>query len=346
MYFMEEFKRYLRGERFVNDPSVAIQVEGLTKDFKGLVAVNRVSFRVPAGEIFGFLGPNGAGKTTMVKMLCTLLRPTAGMAWIAGYDVEREPNRVRKSLGIIFQDPSLDDRLTAWENLRFHGIIYKVPRRDLSARIEQALTLMELADRADDLVRNFSGGMKRRLEIARGLLHAPKVLFLDEPTIGLDPQTRHRIWEYLLKLRQEHSITLFMTTHYMDEAEYCDRIAIIDNGAIIALDTPSQLKTVVQGDVISLQTDDNTRAKSELERKYAVSPRQDSQGLHFEVSNGAAFIPRVVRELEVPVTAASVRQPTLEDVFLKITGRKIRDDGASGSDRLKSTMRRMGRRWR
>ncbi len=330
----------------MNDPSVAVQVEGLTKNFNGLMAVDRVSFKVPAGEVFGFLGPNGAGKTTTVKILCTLLRPTAGTAWIAGYDVEREPNRVRKSLGIIFQDPSLDDRLTAWENLRFHGIIYKVPRRELSARIEQALTLMELADRADDLVRNFSGGMKRRLEIARGLLHSPQVLFLDEPTIGLDPQTRHRIWEYLLKLRQERSITLFMTTHYMEEAEYCDRIAIIDHGAIIALDTPSQLKTRVQGDMISLQTVNNALARSELERKYAIAAQQDSQGLHFEVSNGATFIPRVIRELETRVTSASVRQPTLEDVFLKMTGRKIRDDGASGSERLKSTMRRMGRRWR
>lgn len=251
----------------MSQPQAAIQVDGLTRDFKGLVAVDHVSFQVDSGEIFGFLGPNGAGKTTTVKMLCTLLRPSAGKALVAGYDVERQQDEVRKSIGIIFQDPSLDDRLSARENLYFHGIIYKVPRKELRARIDQGLILMELEDRADDLVRNFSGGMKRRLEIARGLLHAPNVLFLDEPTIGLDPQTRHRIWEYLLKLRQEHSITLFMTTHYMDEAEYCDRIAIINYGAIIALDTPQQLKARVKGDVINLQTVDNTLAKVELGKK-------------------------------------------------------------------------------
>jgi ABC-2 type transport system ATP-binding protein len=335
-----------QGKEFLDQPQAAIKVDGLTRNFKGLVAVDHVSFEVNSGEIFGFLGPNGAGKTTTVKMLCTLMRPSGGKASVADYDIERQQGQVRKSIGIIFQDPSLDDRLTARENLRFHGIIYKVPRKELSARIEQALTLMELEDRADDLVRNFSGGMKRRLEIARGLLHAPRVLFLDEPTIGLDPQTRHRIWEYLLTLRREHGITLFMTTHYMDEAEYCDRIAVINYGAIIALDTPQQLKALVRGDVIYLQTADNSLARLELAKKYAISALQDSQGLHFEIQNGAMFIPKLVRELEVQVTSASVRQPTLDDVFLKMTGRQIRDTEASGSERLKSTLRRMGRRWR
>lgn len=330
----------------MNQSQIAIAVDGLARDFKGLVAVNHISFQVTAGEIFGFLGPNGAGKTTTVKMLCTLLRPSAGRAFIGDYDVERDQSLVRKSIGIIFQDPSLDDRLTARENLRFHGIIYKVPRKELPGRIDQALTLMELEDRGDELVRNYSGGMKRRLEIARGLLHAPRVLFLDEPTIGLDPQTRHRIWEYLLMLRREHNITLFMTTHYMDEAEYCDRIAVIDHGEIIALDTPGQLKARVKGDVISLQTANDTAAKLELSKKFAISALQDSRGLHFEVQNGAMFIPRLVRELEAQVVSASVRQPTLDDVFLKMTGRQIRNAEASGGERLRSTIRRMGRRWR
>jgi ABC-2 type transport system ATP-binding protein len=324
----------------------AIQVESLTRDFKTLTAVDRVSFQVNTGEVFGFLGPNGAGKTTTVKMLCTLLRPSSGRARVAGFDIETQQTRVRESIGIIFQDPSLDDRLTARENLRFHGIIYKVPRKGLPERIAQSLAWMELEDRADDLVRNFSGGMKRRLEIARGLLHAPKVLFLDEPTIGLDPQTRNRIWEYLLKLRSEFNITLFMTTHYMDEAEYCDRIAIIDNGTIIALDTPAQLKARVRGDVIVLSTPDNIRASQELQEKFGFAPVADQHGVRFEAPNGAELIPRLIRELSVRIEAVSMSQPTLDDVFLKLTGKQIRDNDASGRERLKTTMRRMGRRWR
>jgi ABC-2 type transport system ATP-binding protein len=323
-----------------------VKVDNLTKDFKGFRAVDRVSFQVERGEIFGFLGPNGAGKTTTVKMLCTLLRPSSGRAQVAGYDIERQPSQVRRSIGIIFQDPSLDDRLSARENLRFHGIIYKIPRRALAERIVQSLTWMELEGRADDLVRNFSGGMKRRLEIARGLLHAPHVLFLDEPTIGLDPQTRHRIWEYMLRLRQEQRITLFMTTHYMDEAEYCDRIAIIDQGTIIALDTPRALKAHVRGDVISLRTSNDVQAKQELLDKYGLPATSDQQGLYFEVANGTEFIPRLVRELAAQVVSVSVRQPTLDDVFLKLTGKKIRDTEASNKEKLHSRIRRIGRRWR
>jgi ABC-2 type transport system ATP-binding protein len=326
--------------------SDAVRVDNLTKDFKGFAAVDRVSFQVSRGEVFGFLGPNGAGKTTTVKMLCTLLRPSSGTARVAGYDIERQQSQVRKSIGIIFQDPSLDDRLSARENLRFHGIIYKVPRKTLPERIAQSLAWMELEERADDLVRNFSGGMKRRLEIARGLLHSPHVLFLDEPTIGLDPQTRHRIWEYMLRLRQEQRITLFMTTHYMDEAEYCDRIAIIDQGTIIALDTPQALKTHVRGDVISLRTSDDVQAKQEILDKYGLPAANDQQGLYFEVANGTEFIPRLVRELAAQVISVSVRQPTLDDVFLKLTGKKIRDTEASNKEKLQSRIRRMGRRWR
>jgi len=324
----------------------AIEVSGLTRRFKSFTAVDAVSFAVRTGEVFGFLGPNGAGKTTTVRMLCTLIRPSGGSANVAGYDVSHQQKDVRRSIGIIFQDPSLDDRLTARENLRFHAMIYKVPGEEVKSRIDDALEWMELADRSGDLVRNFSGGMKRRLEIARGLLHSPRVLFLDEPTLGLDPQTRSRIWERLLRLRRERGTTLFLTTHYMDEAENCDRIAIIDHGRIIALDTPARLKAQVQGDIIHLLTEDDAAAEAEVRQRHGLEVTRGATGLHFEVENGATFVPGLVRELSVPVRAVSVRPPTLEDVFLKLTGREIRDDEASGHDKLKNRLRRMGRAWR
>ena len=321
----------------------AIDVSGLTRRFKSFTAVDGISFTVKTGEVFGFLGPNGAGKTTTVRMLCTLIRPSGGTARVGGFDIVHRHNDVRRSIGIIFQDPSLDDRLTARENLRFHAMVYKVPRTEVKARIADALDWMELTDRANDLVRNFSGGMKRRLEIARGLLQSPRVLFLDEPTLGLDPQTRSRIWERLLRLRQERGTTLFLTTHYMDEAENCDRIAIIDHGHIIALDTPARLKAQVQGDCIHLETADDAAAEAEVKQRYGVDVVRDQTGLHFEVENGAAFVPGLLRELSVSVRTVSVRPPTLEDVFLKLTGREIRDDGASEHEKLKSRVRRMGR---
>lgn len=323
--------------------SPAIEVAELTRSFKGFVAVNRISFQVEPGEVFGFLGPNGAGKTTTVRMLCTLTRPDSGTARVAGADIAREQSRVRRSIGIIFQDPSLDDRLTAAENLRFHAMVYRVPRHEISRRIAEGLEWMELAGRAGDLVRNFSGGMKRRLEICRGLLHEPRVLFLDEPTLGLDPQTRARIWERLLQIRRDRGTTLFLTTHYMDEAEFCDRIAIIDHGRIIALDTPAALKARVKGDIIRLRTQDNPQAAAEIAARYSIAPTADSGLIHFEIANGAEFLPRLIRELPVPVLTVTLQPPTLDDVFLKLTGREIRDEEASGRDRLKSTIRRMGR---
>ncbi|MCX6843536.1 MAG: ATP-binding cassette domain-containing protein [candidate division WOR-3 bacterium] len=321
----------------------AIEVNGLARRFKAFTAVDGISFTVNSGEIFGFLGPNGAGKTTTVRMLCTLIRPSAGTARVAGFDLVHRQTDVRRSIGIIFQDPSLDDRLTARENLRFHAMVYKVPRAEVNARIAETLEWMELTDRANEIVRNFSGGMKRRLEIARGLLHSPRVLFLDEPTLGLDPQTRSRIWERLLKLRRERGTTLFLTTHYMDEAENCDRIAIIDHGRIIALDTPARLKAQVQGDCIHLETADDAAAEAEVKQRYGVEVVRDATGLHFEVENGAAFVPGLLRELSVAVRTVSVRPPTLEDVFLKMTGREIRDDEASGHEKLRSRLQRMGR---
>lgn len=319
-----------------------IRVEDLARNFNGLWAVDGVSFGVKEGEIFGFLGPNGAGKTTTIRMLCTLIQPSRGQAWIAGYDVLKQPTEVRRSLGIIFQDPSLDDRLTAYENLKFHAIIYKVPRQERKMRIDRVLGMTELQGRRNDLVRYFSGGMKRRLEIARGLLHEPKILFLDEPTLGLDPQTRNRIWQYLHDLRRTKKITLFLTTHYMDEAENCDRIAVIDYGKIIALDTPENLKRMVRGDIVTVHTQDDTLAQKELGERYRVVVKRDSSGLHFEMDKGEEFIPKLVKDFSMPITAVSVRRPTLDDVFLKLTGREIREETASDKDRLRQRIRRIG----
>ena len=218
-----------------------IEISHLNKRFGGLTAVQDLSLDVQAGELFGFLGPNGAGKTTTINILCTLLAPTSGSARVAGFDCLREPMKVRERIGIIFQDPSLDERLTAWENLEFHGMIYHMPRGLRRQRIEEVLNLVELWDRRDSITRTYSGGMKRRLEVARGLLHRPSVLFLDEPTIGLDPQTRYRIWSVMDQLRADHQVTIFLTTHSMEEAQRCDRVAILDNGQLKALGCPDDL---------------------------------------------------------------------------------------------------------
>ena len=220
---------------------MSVEVSHLVKRFNGLTAVNDLSFQVEPGELFGFLRPNGAGKTTTINILCTLLAPTSGQARVAGFDCLREAIRVRESIGIIFQEPSLDERLTAWENLEFHGMIYHMPRRLRWQRMEEVLRLVELWDRRHSIARTFSGGMKRRLEVARGLMHQPKVLFLDEPTIGLDPQTRHRIWALMDQLRAEHKTTFFLTTHSMEEAARCDRVAVLDHGRLMALGRPADL---------------------------------------------------------------------------------------------------------
>jgi ABC-2 type transport system ATP-binding protein len=222
---------------------VAIKVKALSKHFGQVIAVNNISFEVGKGEVFGFLGPNGAGKTTTINILCTLLMPTSGEATVNGFNVVKSSNDVRRSIGIIFQDPSLDERLTAYENLNFHGMIYHLPSKKRRVRIEEVLNMVGLYSKKDTIVRTFSGGMKRRLEIARGLMHNPKILFLDEPTTGLDPQTRQHIWDYIVSLSQREKITVFLTTHYMDEAEICQRAGIIDHGKIVALDTLSALNT-------------------------------------------------------------------------------------------------------
>jgi ABC-2 type transport system ATP-binding protein len=316
-----------------------VEVRGLKKTYGQIEAVRGIDLTVLPGEIFGFLGPNGAGKTTTISILCTLVRMTGGDARVAGIDVDKDPSGVRARIGLVFQDPSLDAQLTARENLELHGQIYGVPSDVRKQRIKELLEVVELTDRADSLVITFSGGMKRRLEIARGVLHHPQILFLDEPTLGLDPQTRKKIWEYLHAVQQREGLTIFMTTHYMDEAEYCDRIAIIDQGQIAALGTPSELKSKVGGDVITVTIADPKAAAAEIQQRFAITPLLDDGSLRLEVPDGAAFLPRLVRELSVPMDTVSLRRPSLDDVFLKLTGHAIRQESARGLDR----MRMMGR---
>jgi ABC-2 type transport system ATP-binding protein len=306
----------------------SVEVSDLHKNFGALAAVDGVSFEVNEGEVFGFLGPNGAGKTTTISILCTLLRPTSGHARVAGFDVETQRDHVRQSIGLVFQDPSLDDPLTAIENLRFHAHVYNVPGHLRSKRIEEVLKVVELWDRRKAVVKTFSGGMKRRLEIARGLLHHPRVLFLDEPTIGLDPQTREHIWSYILELQRAHEITIFMTTHYMEEAEHCNRIGVIDYGHLQALDTPDALKRMVGADIVTLRTPDNDKATVEIRERYGLEAQTRDGRLRLEVPDGAEFIPRVVCDLAVPVESVDLHRPTLDDVFLKLTGHVIREDEA------------------
>jgi ABC-2 type transport system ATP-binding protein len=274
-------------------------------------------------------------------MLCTLLTPTAGMARVAGIDVMRDPAAVRQRIGLVFQDPSLDDQLTGRENLEFHAFVYSVPAPDRKRRIDEMLALLQLSDRAGSTVKTYSGGMKRRLEIARGMLHEPHILFLDEPTLGLDPQTRKSIWTHLNELRTKKGVTIFMTTHYMDEAEYCDRIAIIDHGKIVALGTPDELKAMVGGDVVTMTSTQPEQAASEITTLLGVTPSRDNGTLRMEVADGKAFVPRLVRELTAAVDTVSLRRPSLDDVFLKLTGRAIREEEVSARDRNRA----MASRW-
>ncbi|MGI8809360.1 MAG: ATP-binding cassette domain-containing protein [Acidimicrobiales bacterium] len=310
-----------------------IRVKNLQKRFGDVEAVRGVDFHVQAGETFGFLGPNGAGKSTTINMLCTLLRPTGGRAEVAGFDVVTRRNDVRREIGLVFQDTTLDTYLSAAQNLRFHGQLYGVPSGRLEARMRQVLELVGLWDRRDKDVDTFSGGMKRRLEIARGLLHSPRVLFLDEPTVGLDPQTRASIWEYLDELRHQENLTIFLTTHYMDEAEHCDRIAIMDAGQIVALDTPQALKLAIGTDRIRLEIDDEAAAAAAIKRQFGLEASPVGGALVLQVPDGERFVPRLLVDLGVPVRSVSVTRPTLDDVFMNFTGRTIRDaESAPGSD--------------
>jgi ABC-2 type transport system ATP-binding protein len=322
-------------------PEPAVSVRGLVKRYGELTAVRGIDLDVVPGETFGFLGPNGAGKSTTIKILCTLALPTAGSATVAGHDVVTARDEVRRNIGLVFQDPTVDGYLSAEQNLRFHAELYGVPRAVLPDRLRQVLEMVKLWDRRADRVETFSGGMKRRLEIARGLLHSPRVLFLDEPTVGLDPQTRSAIWSYINELKRTEDITIFLTTHYMDEAEYCDRIAIIDQGRIVVLDTPEALKAKVGADRVRIGTDDNDAAIAALRDHFGLAAAVHEGEVTFSVAAGEQFVPRLFAELGVPIRSVSVARPSLDDVFLSYTGSTIRDaEAASNMDMIRRMVRR------
>jgi len=306
-----------------------IQVENLFKRYNGVEAVKGVSFDVRDGEVFGFLGPNGAGKTTTISILCTLLNYDSGLALVNGFDCRKEAHKVRSSIGLVFQEITLDNELTAYENLKFHCYLYNMNKKVAESRIDEILEVVGLGDRRNDIVKKFSGGMKRRLEIARGLLHRPKVLFLDEPTLGLDPQTRSHVWEFISKLKKSGGHTVFMTTHYMQEAEVCDRIAIIDGGRIIALARPDELKRSLKGDTIYIKTSDDIKARVEIRDKFGLDARVVDAGLTVRVEGGDKFIPRLFEGLTTDVVSVNLKKPSLEEVFINLTGREIRDYGQS-----------------
>ncbi|MFI5952389.1 ATP-binding cassette domain-containing protein [Cryptosporangium sp. NPDC051539] len=324
---------------------VAVEAIGLEKRYGDVAAVRGIDLTVRTGEIFGFLGPNGAGKSTTISMLCTLIRPTGGTARVAGFDVTAQRDAVRRHIGLVFQDTTLDTYLSAERNLRLHAELYGVPRALLDDRLRSVLEMVGLWERRSHKVQTFSGGMKRRLEIARGLLHSPRVLFLDEPTVGLDPQTRSSIWRYIRELKEAEDITIFLTTHYMDEAEYCDRIAIMDSGRLIALDTPEALKAGVGEDRVRIETDDHPAAIAALDAVFGVRASVSEGAVTFGVARGEQFVPRLFAEFPLPIRAVSVARPSLDDVFLSYTGSTIRDAEASSSEKFRSSaFARMGRR--
>jgi ABC-2 type transport system ATP-binding protein len=322
----------------------SISVRNLVKKFGSFAAVDGISFEVKEGEIFGLLGPNGAGKTTTISILSTILNLTSGHASIYGKDVVKSKDDARKLIGIVFQDPSLDDELTGRENLDFHARLYGIKGKEKWKSIDKVLRLVELEDKAGKQVKTYSGGMKRRLEIARGFVHNPKVLFLDEPTIGLDPQTRRKIWEYIVRLNKKEKLTILLTTHYMEEADaICDRIAIIDHGKIIKLDTADRLKDSLGGDVVKIGTNNAKKLMAFLKkRKLFSSIKKYDKGLEITTKNGSQAIPRIIeiaKDSGIGVEYATLNRPTLEDVFISLTGNEIREENASSTDRLKSAFR-------
>jgi ABC-2 type transport system ATP-binding protein len=315
----------------------AIETNGMTKIYDGVPAVNNVNFSIKQGELFGLLGPNGAGKTTLINMLSTMTEPSSGSASVWGFDVTKDASSVRQSIGVVFQNITLDDRLTGRENLDIHGRLYGLDSKFRKKRIEEVLALVELTDRADSIVSTYSGGMMRRLEIARGLIHKPHILFLDEPTIGLDPHTRIHIWEYIKTLSKEEGVTIVLTTHYLEEADHlCNRIAIIDHGEIVALDTPEALKSMFGGEVITLELEDSTDIAQLCviyrDNGFGKVVSQKNNEVFIAVSDSEHQIPGVLNiALSAGISILSVRlhKPTLDDVFLYHTGSAIRDKETS-----------------
>jgi len=308
---------------------MVIKTEALTKKFGKITAVEELNLEVEEGEIFGLLGPNGAGKTTLISMLCTILKPTSGRAWVNGFDIVKEPGKVRKSIGIVFQQASVDDLLTGRENLELHNLLFEVPKAIRKQRIEEVLSIVNLEKRADDFVNTYSGGMRRRLELARGIMHHPKILFLDEPTLGLDPQTREHIWEYIKELATKECMTIMLTTHYMEEAEQlCDRVAIIDYGKIVVLDSPDALKNSVAGDVVKIK-----QKIPDIEKirklQYVMKAEEKDGMLYISIKDASKHLQDLLSNTG-PIDFVEVRRGSLSDVFLHYTGREIREGEAEG----------------
>ena len=302
----------------------AIVTENLVKRFGDITAVDGLTIEVRPGELFAFLGPNGAGKTTTIHMLCTLLRPTAGSARVAGHDCVKEAWAVRRAIGLVFQESTLDKDLTAYENLWFACCLQNLTSRVATERIAEILQLFELTDRKDHMTKHLSGGLRRRLDIARGVLHRPRILFLDEPTIGLDPQARRQIWQFLDTLRRQEETTLFVTTHYLEEAETCDRVGIIDHGRLIALDTPDKLKQVFKGDVVQIRSDRLNELARAIREEFQLSLQVTDRGLLLEVTDGEAFLPQLIRSFGDQIAGINIQRPSLNEVFLHLTGREFK----------------------
>lgn len=324
-----------------------LEVNDLTKKFGDFVAVDHISFTLQEGELFGFLGPNGAGKSTAIKMLTTILNPTSGEARVCGYDIVRERDAVRRNIGIVFQDPSSDRFLTGRENLRYHAVMYHMPRKEIEKRIDEVLELLDLKGRENIPIKDCSAGIQRRFEVARGFMTRPRLLFLDEPTVGLDMQARVRLWSYINKLREEEAITILLTTHYIEEADYlCDRVGIIDHGKIVALDTPQNLKDVAGRETVRVEVANGqgTRFADALRELEGVRDiEQDSNEIWLGGEGGESRIPQILTvasRMGVPVTSVEVVRPSLEDAFLHLTGKTIREEGGSLQDLRKARRRR------
>ncbi len=312
----------------------AIEISQLTKKYDDLAVVKGINLTVEEGEVFGLLGPNGAGKTTTLMMLSTLLEPTSGKALVNGFDIRTQPGKVRGSIGMVFQDPSTDEILTGYENLKLHALMYDVPSAEIDSRIEAVLRLVDLQDRKNDIVKKYSGGMRRRLEIARGLMHQPEILFLDEPTLGLDPQTREHIWTYIEALAKKSGMTIILTTHYMEEADkLCDRVAIVDHGQIVVLDTPEKLRHAIGGDSVLL-SGKNLPVDAIAKLPFVQKVEKFDSHIRLSIADSAKNLQELLR-MAGEIDLVEVRSPDLNDVFLHFTGNEMREEGGGAMEHLR-----------